>query len=156
MAKSNIVLGAALAVVFAGAAHAADEGSFINSGDLKWGDAPPVLPKGAKVAVLNGDPFKPGPFVIRLSAPANYKLGPHWHTQTENLTVISGEFYIGMGDKAVAKDAHELKAGGYHYLPAKQHHYAFTKVPTVVQISGEGPFDITYIDPNDNPAAAKK
>lgn len=156
MIKPNIVLGMVLAAAFAGTAHAADDGLFINAGDLKWGDAPPVLPKGAKVAVLNGDPFKPGPYTIRLSSPANYKLAPHWHTQTENLTIISGALYIGMGDKAVAKDAHELKAGGYHYLPAKQHHYAFTKVPTVVQISGEGPFDITYIDPKDNPAAAKK
>ena len=106
--------------------------------------------------MLNGDPFKPGQYTIRLSAPANYKLPPHWHTQTENLTIVSGTFYIGMGDKAGAKDAHELKAGGYHYLPAKMHHYAFTKVPTVVQISGEGPFDINYIDPKDNPAAAAK
>jgi hypothetical protein len=143
-----------LAAAFAGAAYA-DDGLFINSGDLKWGDAPPVLPKGAKIAVLNGDPFKPGPFTIRLSAPANYKLAPHWHIQAENLTIISGAFYIGMGDKAVAKDAHELKAGGYHYLPKAQHHYAFTKTPTVVQISGEGPFDITYLDPKDNPAPAK-
>lgn len=156
MIKSTLVLGAVLAAAFAGATYAADESSFINSSDLKWGDAPPVLPKGAKIAVLNGDPFKPGPYTMRLSAPANYKLPPHWHTQTENLTIISGALHIGMGDKAVDKDAHELKAGGYHYLPAKQHHYAFTKTATVVQISGEGPFDINYIDPKDNPAAAKK
>ena len=156
MSKSNIVLGFVLAAGFAAAAHAADEGSSLNSGDLKWGPAPPVLPKGAKVAVLNGDPFKPGQYTIRLSAPANYKLAPHWHSQTENLTIISGAFYIGMGDKADAKNAHELRAGGYHYLPAKAYHYAFTKTPTVVQISGEGPFDINYLDPNDKPAAASK
>ena len=156
MSKSSVALGIMLAVACAGVVSAADEQAFINNGDLKWGPAPPVLPKGAKVAVLNGDPFKPGQYTIRLSAPANYKLPPHWHTQTENLTIISGVFYIGMGDKADAKDAHEVKAGGYHYLPAKMHHYAFTKVPTVVQISGEGPFDINYIDPKDNPAAAAK
>ena len=155
MSKSNIVL-AMMLVAFAGTAHAMDEGMFINNGDLKWGDAPPVLPKGAKVAVLNGDPMKPGAYTMRLSVPANYKLPPHWHAQTENLTIISGEFHIGIGDKAVEKDAHVLKAGGYHYLPATQHHYAFTKVPTVVQITGEGPFNITYIDPKDNPAAGKK
>ena len=60
-----------------------------------------------------------------------------------------------MGDKAVAKDAHEVKTGGYHYLRAKQHHSASTKSATVVQVSGEGPFDINYIDPKDNPAGAK-
>ena len=156
MSKSNIALGVMLVMGFAGTAYAMDEGMFINNGDLKWGDAPPMLPKGAKLAVLNGDPSKPGPFTVRLSLPANYKLAPHLHAQAENLTIISGEFYIGMGDKADAKAAHELKAGGYHYLPATQHHYAFTKAPTVVQIGGEGPFNITYIDPKDNPAAAKK
>jgi len=135
-------------------AHA-DEQMLVNKEDLKWGDAPPVLPKGAKVAVLNGDPSKPGTYTIRLMAPANYKIAPHWHSQTENLTVISGTLFLGMGDKMDAKQAKPLKAAGYHYLPAKQHHYAMTKSPTVVQITGEGPFDINYIDPKDNPAASK-
>ena len=112
MKKSSIVLVLALVAAFAAKAHAAKEGVFINTGDLKWGDAPPVLPKGAKIAVLNGDPFKPGQYTLRLSLPANYKLPPHWHTLTENLTIVSGTFYIGMGDKAVAKDAHEVKTGG--------------------------------------------
>ena len=153
--KSSVILGLALVAAFAPTAHAADEGVFINTGDLKWGDAPPVLPKGAKVAVLNGDPFKPGQYTLRLLLPANYKLPPHWHTLNENLTIVSGTFYVGMGDKAFTKDAHEVKTGGYHYLPAKQHHYAFTKSTTVVQVSGEGPFDINYIDPKDNPAGAE-
>jgi hypothetical protein len=62
-----------------------------------------------------------------------------------------------MGDKAEAADAHALKPGGYHYLPAKAHHYAFTKIATVIQIHGDGPFDINYINPEDDPqkAAAK-
>ena len=55
-----------------------------------------------------------------------------------------------------AKSAHALKAGGYHYLPAKMHHYAFTKGATVVQVSGDGPFDINYLDPKDDPAAGTK
>lgn len=155
MSKSRIIVALLVAAGFAGTAQADDQ-SFLNSHDLKWGPAPPVLPKGAKVAVLNGDPFKPGQYTIRLSAPANYKIAPHWHSQTENLTIISGALHIGMGDTADAKNAHELKAGGYHYLPAKAHHYAFTKTATVVQISGEGPFDINYLNPKDNPAAASK
>jgi hypothetical protein len=127
------------------------DGVFINTGEIKWGDAPPTLPKGAKLAVLFGDPGKPGPFVVRLKAPAGYKIPPHWHTQTENLTIISGALYLGMGDKAEAAHAHALKPAGYHYLPAKAHHYAFTKAATVIQIHGDGPFDINYIDPNDDP-----
>ena len=69
----------------------------------------------------------------------------------EQLTVISGTFYLGLGDSVDAKKATGLPAGGFHYLPAKQHHYAFSKGPAVVQVSGNGPFDITYLNPADDP-----
>jgi quercetin dioxygenase-like cupin family protein len=146
-------------MMFSISALAADPGSedvFIDPKDIKWGDAPPSLPKGAKVAVLYGDPGKNGPFAMRLKAPAGYKIPPHWHSQAENLTVISGTFYLGIGDKAEANQAHALKAGGFHHLSAKTHHYAFTKTPTIVQVHGEGPFDITYINPDDDPQNAAK
>jgi quercetin dioxygenase-like cupin family protein len=155
MKRTHIAIGIA-ALVLASGAQSMDDQVFVNTGDIKWGAAPPVLPKGAKLAVLYGDPGKPGPYVLRLAAPANYRIPPHWHTQTENLTIVSGALYLGMGDKLVAKEAQALKAGGYHYLPAKQHHYAFTRGATVIQVSGEGPFDINYIDPKDNPAPAAK
>ena len=124
---------------------------FVNTGDVKWGDVPPALPKGAKIAVLYGDPFKSGPFVIRLMAPAGYKIAPHWHSQTENLTIVSGTLFLGDGDKMDTGHSHALKTGGYHYLPAKAHHYAFTKVATVVQIHGDGPFDINWVNEKDDP-----
>ena len=129
----------------------------LNTGDLKWVDAPPSMPKGAKVAVLSGDPSKPGPVVVRLKLPAGYKVPPHWHTQTENITIISGTLYLGMGDEMEAEYAHALKAGGFHVLPGKTHHFAYTKSPTVVQNNGEGPLDINYINPADDPqkSAAK-
>src|SRR3954462_6514176 len=94
--------------------QAADEVS-LNKDDMKWGDVPPVLPKGAKLAVLHGDPSKSGPFTLRLNAPANYKIAPHWHSQAEDLTIISGALYLGMGDRMDTKAAHALKAGGFHY-----------------------------------------
>jgi hypothetical protein len=147
---------AALCAGVASTAAGADDSLFINPGDLKWGAAPPALPKGAKVAVLYGDPFKSGPFVIRLMAPAGYRIPPHWHSQIENLTVISGVLNLGDGDQLDKAHAHALKAGGYHYLPAKSHHYAFTSVPTVIQIHGDGPFDITYINDKDDPQKAAK
>jgi quercetin dioxygenase-like cupin family protein len=130
----------------------------MNKEDLKWGDAPPVLPKGAKLAVLYGDPGKAGPFTIRLQAPKGYKIPPHWHSQDENLTIISGTMYLGLGEKIDMAHAHGLKAGGYHFLPAKTNHYAFTRAATVIQVSGEGPFDINWLNPADDPMkmAAKK
>src|SRR5688572_20600935 len=64
---------------------------------MTWGDGPPSLPPGAKVAVLQGDPTKPGPFTIRARMPAGYKIPAHWHPTDENITVISGLFNMGMG-----------------------------------------------------------
>jgi hypothetical protein len=64
--------------------------------------------------------------------------------------------YLGMGDKLDTKSALALSAGGFHFLPGKVHHYAFAKVPTVVQVNTSGPFDMTYINPDDDPQKAKK
>ncbi|MGD7165549.1 cupin domain-containing protein, partial [Ralstonia pseudosolanacearum] len=126
--------------------------AMINPAGMKWSDAPPTLPKGAKLAVLYGDPGKDGPFVIRIKAPAGYRVPPHWHTQSETLTVISGTLYLGGGDAMDMGAAHALKTGGFHYLPGGAHHFAFTKTATVVQINSTGPLDIHYVDPKDDPS----
>ncbi|MCD6061289.1 MAG: cupin domain protein [Moraxellaceae bacterium] len=127
-----------------------------NPEHLEWKDGPPSLPKGVKVATLAGDPFQPGPFVIRLKMPANYTIPPHWHSKVENVTVISGTLHLGMGDKVDAKRAHVLKQGGFHAIETQTHHYAISKTGAVVQLHGEGPFDITYVNPADNPDPAAK
>lgn len=151
-------LGAAALITTLSYAPAAlgDDMTMVNPDAIKWGPAPPNMPKGGKLAVLAGDPGKPGPFVMRLMAPAGYKIAPHWHTQTENLTVISGTLYLGMGEKMEPAKAHVLKPGAFHYLPGKTQHYAFTKGPTVVQVHGEGPFDLNYVNPADNPDKTAK
>ena len=134
------------------------EAVFINADEIKWGDAPPDLPKGGQVAVLHGDPSKKGPFTIRFKMPDGYKIPPHWHTQDEQLTAVSGTLMLHMGDTMDAP-AHDLAAGAYHFLPGKMHHAAEAKGETVVQIHGMGPFDIHYLNPADNPkrsAAATK
>jgi hypothetical protein len=123
----------------------------LNTADIKWGDAPPNLPKGAQLAVMSGDPSKKAPFTIRLKMPAGYKILPHWHTQDENLTVLSGAFALHMGD-AMDAPAHELTAGAYHFLPGKMHHAAETKAETILQLHGMGPFDIHYLNPADDPS----
>src|SRR5438270_12524148 len=71
----------------------------INSDDLKWGPAPAVFPKGAQMAVLSGDPGKAGLFTVRLKMPAGYAIPAHHHPTTEYVTVVSGDFALGMGDK---------------------------------------------------------
>ena len=123
---------------------------------LQWGDAPPIMNKGAKIAVLKGDPPKPGPFVMRLSVPAGYKVAPHFHSQAENVTVMSGSFMVGMGDKWDAKAMKTMKAGAFGSIDAKSPHYAMAKTATIIQIHGEGPFDLTYVNPDDDPSKAKQ
>jgi len=135
------------------------EAMSINAAEVKWGATPPDVPKGAEMAVLHGDPSKKAPFTLRLKMPAGYKIPPHWHSNDEQLTVLSGAFILHMGDTMDAP-AHSLAAGGFHFLPGKMHHAAETKVETVVQVDGVGPFDIHYLNPADNPnksaAATKK
>jgi hypothetical protein len=123
----------------------------VNPGELKWGDAPAVFPKGAQLAVLHGNPFAKGAFAVRLKMPDGYRIAPHWHTQDENLTVLSGTFVLHMGDSMDAQ-GHEIEAGGYHFLPGKQHHAAVAQGETVVQVHGEGPFDMHYLNPADDPS----
>ena len=148
-AIASLVLSTAVAAVCA-PAFAQDE-TTLTPHEMKWMAAPPVLPKGAKLAVLMGDPFKPGPYVLRLEVPPGYKIPPHWHTQPEELTVISGTFYLGLGDEMKTKGAHALPVGSFHYLPAQQHHYAVTRGKAVLQINAMGPFDINYLNAADDP-----
>src|SRR5690349_13828723 len=71
----------------------------VNVGDIQWGPAPPVVPPGAQLAVISGDPSKEGLFTMRLKMPANYKVPAHHHPTAEYVTVISGDFRAGLGDK---------------------------------------------------------
>ena len=118
---------------------------------VQWNPAPPILPPGAQLAVLEGNPGAKGPIVMRLKLPADYVIPPHWHSMHERITVISGTFNIGNGDAVDRKTSQPLTAGGFLSLPAKMHHYAWVKVPTVVQINLEGPFDLFYVNPADDP-----
>ena len=125
-------------------------------GDLKWADAPASLPKGAKLAVIHGDPNAPGIFAMRLSVPAGYKIPPHWHPANEHVTVISGEFYMGLGDTWDESKGHALPAGSVSIMPVGTRHFAWTKVETVVQVHAMGPWGITYVNPQDDPRNQKQ
>jgi len=126
--------------------------------DIKWSAAPDSLPAGTQIAVLSGNPMKPGPFVIRLKTAAGEKIAPHWHPTSENITVISGEFLVGTGDKYDESIAKSYPAGSFLSMPAHMHHFAGAKGDTVVQVESNGPFVIHYVNPSDDPrkpAAAK-
>jgi hypothetical protein len=131
--------------------HANGSHVIVNNTDIKWGDGPPALPKGVQVAVLEGDPTKEGMFTIRATMPANYKIPPHWHPTNEHVTVLEGSLYMGMGEKMDEHNATQLKVGGFSMMPMKTAHYAFTKEKCVIQVHAMGPFDVTYINPADDP-----
>jgi quercetin dioxygenase-like cupin family protein len=123
--------------------------------NLKWKEGPPSLPKGAMIAVIEGDPTKEGPFVFRIKIPDGYRVPPHTHPKTERVTVISGTFNIGMGDKFNEKETEAMPAGTYGYWPSGMKHFVWAKGETVLQFHGMGPWSIQYVNPADDPRLKK-
>jgi len=123
----------------------------LDAAQLKWVDAPPSLPAGAQMAVIDGDPAKPAAFSLRVKLPDGYVVAPHWHPTTENLLILSGSLMIGIGDKMDESSMHALGAGGYSKMPARTRHYVRTKGETIFQLYGTGPFVINYVNPKDDP-----
>jgi quercetin dioxygenase-like cupin family protein len=123
---------------------------------IRWVVAPPLLPPGAKVAALEGDPSKEGPFVLRVWMPDGYRIPPHTHPRAERVTVISGTFHVGMGDRFDASKGLAMPAGTFGTWPAGMKHFVWAKGETVIQLHGTGPWSLTYLDPRDDPRNAKK
>ena len=121
---------------------------------LKWGAAPAALPSGAQMAVVSGDPTKKGMFVVELKMPADYAVPPHWHPTNDVVKVLSGKLHYGMTDKLMTS-AKTLTAGHSVTMKAKEHHWVHAPAAAMVQVSGMGPFAITYVDPKDDPRGAK-
>ena len=153
--KRPLFWSAVLVAGMIGAAIAQDAGTHAHvtstAADLKWGDPPPVFEKGATFALVSGDPSKEGLYVVRLKMPAGYRINPHWHPTDEHVTVLSGTFAVGMGEKFDKATMKDLPAGGYALLPAEMRHFAMAKTASVVQVHGPGPFTLNYVNPADDP-----
>lgn len=119
---------------------------------VKWGDPPPSVPPGARLAVIAGDPAKAEMFTIRLQFPNGYRIAPHWHPTDEHVTVLSGTFAAGMGEAWDDKALTNLPAGSYAVLSATMPHYGTARGATVVQVQGMGPFVLNYVNPADDPS----
>ena len=118
--------------------------------DLKWADAK-SLPPGAKVAVIEGTLNEAVPFTFRLKFPADYKLPAHWHPAIEHVTVISGTFNMGTGDKLDTQKTKALTPGSAAIMQPKTNHFAWTGEEAEVQVHGVGPWAINYVNPEDDP-----
>ncbi len=154
MRAATIVLAAMLAAPLSAWAESSTMDLVSGPDAVKWGPVPSSLPKGAMIAVLSGDPSKDGPYVLRLKMPTNYKIPAHHHPTTENVTVLSGSFHAGMGDKLDADKGQTFAPGGFVSLPAGTNHYAWATTETVVQVHGDGPFAIVYVNSADDPSKA--
>jgi quercetin dioxygenase-like cupin family protein len=129
---------ALLAALTATSALAASGPTIVTPDTISWaaGTGPE---QGAQVAVLEGDPSKPGPYTVRLKIPAGGKFLPHFHRDVEHVTVISGALLVGLGDVFDASKMKALPAGSYVSIPAGLHHFAMAQGDTIVQIHGTGP-----------------
>jgi quercetin dioxygenase-like cupin family protein len=123
---------------------------------IAWGPAPPFVPAGAQLAVLEGDPSaSSGDYTVRLKMPAGYRISPHWHPQRENVTVISGTFKVGMGDIFDKNKMTTFPAGSFAFLDPDMHHYAMAGGEVVVQVHGTAPLQFHYVNPDDDPSRKK-
>ena len=123
---------------------------------IPYGPAPAFLNPGAQLAVLEGDPgASTGDFTVRLKMPAGYRVAPHWHPYRENVTVISGNFKVGMGDTFDESKMATFGAGSFAFLDPSMHHYAMADGPVVVQVHGMSPLQFNYVNAGDDPSKKK-
>lgn len=118
---------------------------------IQWGPAPPIFPKGAEFAVLQGDPGSANEFTVRLRFPNGYKIPPHTHPTIENVTVLKGTFLAGMGGTFDESAMKAFGRDGFASIPANHAHYAMARGQTIVQVHAIGPFQLTYVNPADDP-----
>jgi len=123
----------------------------VHQSELVWQEGPASLPAGAKFAVIEGDPSKPGLFTMRLALPASYTIPPHFHPTDEHVTIISGAINLGSGGMLDKSKENLFTAGDFFMLPTGHPHYVWTTEATVLQLHGMGPWGITYVNPTDDP-----
>jgi quercetin dioxygenase-like cupin family protein len=112
--------------------------------DVTWSDAPPSMPQGTKIAVLEGSPQKPGLFTIRLKVPAGAVIAPHTHPRPERVTVLSGRIRVGFGS-AVTEEGKVFSAGGFYVNPPDEPHFLVIEEESVLQLTCEGPWELKYV-----------
>ncbi len=115
---------------------------------VDWKPAPPSLPAGAMIALVDGTPpfSDPKTFSILLKMPKNYTIPPHTHPANERVTVLKGTLNVGHGDKTDKKATKALTVGGWANLPANQAHWVWNADETIVQLQGVGPWELYYGD----------
>ena len=107
---------------------------------IQWKPAPPGLPEGSMIAVLEGDPGKSGIFTLRVRAPAGARLAPHTHPRDERVTIISGAVGVGFGTHYDRTRLKVFRAGDFYVNPPGRPHFVGFAADSEVQITGQGPW----------------
>jgi quercetin dioxygenase-like cupin family protein len=158
--KRSVAVGALLGGLFAFTPVALDvrlqpPHLMVTPSELAWTDAPAALPPGAKFAVIEGPLDASVPFTFRIKFPPDYKIPAHRHPAIEHVTVMSGTFHMGTGDRLDTSRTTALPSGSVAIMQPRTPHFAWTKEETVVQVHGVGPWAINYVNPNDDPRKKK-
>lgn len=124
----------------------------LTSDEMTWVAAPPTLPAGVKVVVIEGDPRHAGPFTMRLLFPTGARVAPHFHPGVEHITVLSGAVYFGVGKAVEPEKLRRFPTGSFIVMPAGSPHFGEIREDTVLQAHGIGPWQTTYVNPADDPA----
>ena len=119
--------------------------------DVVW-QSFPAFPDSVRLAVLVGQPSEPGPYVIRVKVPSGVKMMPHRHPEDRVYTVMSGVFYIGLGDQFDGNELEAYPPGSVIVLPGNTSHFHWAKSGEyVTQVTAIGPLGLEYLDPRDDP-----
>jgi quercetin dioxygenase-like cupin family protein len=119
--------------------------------DVEWKPFP-AFPPAARLAVIVGDPTRPGPYVIRVKLPGGTRMAPHRHPEDRIYTVLSGVFYVGIGDEFDADKLTAYPPGAVVVLPGGTPHFHWAKSGEyVTQVSAIGPLGLEYLNPGDDP-----
>ena len=119
--------------------------------DINW-EPFPAFPPSVRLAIVVGQPSEPGPYLIRVKVPSGVRLMPHRHPEDRIYTVISGVFYIGLGDQFDGAKLEAYPPGSIIVLPGNTSHFHWAKSGEyVTQVTAIGPLGIEYVDPGDDP-----
>ena len=146
----SAAVGVALNVV-AAAQPAAPGVVAVTPAEMKWASQGGLAAPGMEQLNLLGDPAKPGPYTLRLKFPKGFKIAPHTHPDSREVTILSGTFATGYGEKFDAANLKILPAGSFYTEPANVPHYIEIKEDVVLQVSGVGPSGRRFVGSTDGP-----
>src|SRR5687768_1904944 len=145
-----------LSITRAQVSHNSEGHKMVMPDEIKWVKAPPSFPPGTMIAMIDGDMSKEGVFTVRAKLPAHYRIMPHWHLAAEHITVLKGNFYMGIGEHFSEDAAMKIPEGGFAVMKKEARHYGFTAgEECIIQVHGIGPWSITYVNPSDDPRGSK-